>query len=89
MNVLFSILNNVLGNQVLGRIIMLGIDWFLTKNKTDRESRELAVSLAMSLRRQGVTDVSLSFDSDLDAKRAADEWSKIEDELKAKKENEK
>ena len=87
MSILFSFLNNILGNQVLGRIIMLGIDWYLTKNKTDRESRELAVSLAMSLRRQGVTDVSMSFDSDLDGQKASDEWTRIETELKAKKEN--
>lgn len=71
---------SIIGNQSIGRVLLLGIEWFLEKNKTDKESRELAVSLAMSLRRQGVTDVIMSYNSDLDVDQASDEWDRIEKE---------
>lgn len=77
-----TLFSSVLGNQSIGRILLLGIEWFLEKNKTDKESRELAVSLAMSLRRQGVTDVIMSYNSDRDGDSAADEWTRIEEEKK-------
>jgi len=77
-----TLFSSVLGNQSIGRILLLGIEWFLEKNKTDKESRELAVSLAMSLRRQGVTDVIISYNSDRDGESAAGEWTRIEEEKK-------
>ena len=73
-----GLLSLVLGDQLISKILLLGIEWFLEKKKTDRESRELAVSLAMSLRRQGVADVVLSFNSAHDAEAASNEWEKIE-----------
>lgn len=78
----FSLVSSLIGNQSIGRVLLLGIEWFLEKNKTDKESRELAVSLAMSLRRQGVTDVIISYNSDRDGESAADEWTRIEEEKK-------
>ena len=72
-----TLFSSVLGNQSIGRVLLLGIEWFLEKNKTDKESRELAVSLAMSLRRQGLTDVIISYNSDLDGKSASDEWDRL------------
>lgn len=77
-----ALVASIIGNQSIGRILLLGIEWFLEKNKTDKESRELAVSLAMSLRRQGVTDVIMSYNSDRDGSQASDEWEKIEKEGK-------
>lgn len=77
-----TLFSSVLGNQSIGRILLLGIEWFLEKNKTDKESRELAVSLAMSLRRQGVTDVIISYNSDRDGESASNEWTRIEEEKK-------
>lgn len=82
MGLIFSFFNTVLGSQVLGRVIMLALDWYLNKKNTDRESRELAVSLAMSLRKQGVTDVIMSYSSDNDAKRADQMWDEIEEKNK-------
>lgn len=77
-----TLFSSVLGSQSIGRILLLGIEWFLEKNKTDKESRELAVSLAMSLRRQGVTDVIISYNSDRDGDSASNEWTRIEEEKK-------
>lgn len=79
---ILTLASSILGNQSIGRVLLLGIEWFLEKNKTDKESRELAVSLAMSLRRQGVTDVIISYNSDRDGESAADEWTRIEEEKK-------
>ncbi len=81
-----ALISSVIGNQSIGRILLLGIEWFLEKNKTDRESRELAVSLAMSLRRQGLTTAVLSFESDDDAKTASENWDEIERQIKKSKE---
>lgn len=75
-----ALISSVIGNQSIGRVLLLGIEWFLEKNKTDKESRELAVSLAMSLRRQGVTDVIMSYNSDRDGDLAVEEWERIEKE---------
>ena len=77
---ILTLASSILGNQSIGRVLLLGIEWFLEKNKTDKESRELAVSLAMSLRRQGITDVIISYNSDLDGNSASAEWDKIEKE---------
>jgi hypothetical protein len=77
---ILTLASSILGNQSIGRVLLLGIEWFLEKNKTDKESRELAVSLAMSLRRQGVTDVIMSYNSDRDGDQASDEWDRIEKE---------
>jgi len=79
-----ALISSVIGNQSIGRVLLLGIEWFLEKNKTDKESRELAVSLAMSLRRQGVTDVIMSYNSDRDGDLAVEEWERIEKEGKLK-----
>ncbi len=77
-----ALVASIIANQSIGRVLLLGIECFLEKNKTDKESRELAVSLAMSLRRQGVTDVIMSYNSDRDGDQASDEWEKIEKEGK-------
>lgn len=79
---ILTLASSILGNQSIGRVLLLGIEWFLEKNKTDKESRELAVSLAMSLRRQGVTDVIISYNSDRDGDSASNEWTRIEEEKK-------
>lgn len=85
---IFSILNSILGDPAFSRILMIGIEWYLDKKKTDQESRELLVSLAMSLRKQGVADVVMSFRSENDAEQASREWDKIEGEKSKGTQNE-
>jgi len=78
MTVIYSLISGLMGSEFLGRFLLIGLDWFLEKKKTDRESRELAVSLAMSLRRQGVTNVVLSYSSETDADIADGLWDEQE-----------
>ena len=84
MTLIYGLISGLMGSEFLGRFLLIGLDWFLEKKKTDRESRELAVSLAMSLRRQGVTNVVLSYSSETDADIADGLWDEQE-----KKEREK
>lgn len=78
MTVIYGLISGLMGSEFLGRFLLIGLDWFLEKKKTDRESRELAVSLAMSLRRQGVTNVVLSYSSETDADIADGLWTERE-----------
>lgn len=78
MTVIYGLISGLMGSEFLGRFLLIGLDWFLEKKKTDRESRELAVSLAMSLRRQGVTNVVLSYSSETDADIADGLWDEQE-----------
>lgn len=78
MTIIYGLISGLMGSEFLGRFLLIGLDWFLEKKKTDRESRELAVSLAMSLRRQGVTNVVLSYSSETDADIADGLWDEQE-----------
>lgn len=78
MTLIYGLISGLMGSEFLGRFLLIGLDWFLEKKKTDRESRELAVSLAMSLRRQGVTNVVLSYSSETDADIADGLWDEQE-----------
>lgn len=84
--IIMQIVSSMIGSKAFGGVLISGLDWYLNKNKTDRESRELAVSLAMSLRRQGLTTAVLSFESDDDAKTASENWDEIERQIKKSKE---
>ena len=77
---LIQFLNVLLGSEAIGKLFIVGIDWYLKKSQADQESRQLLVSLAMSLRKQGITDIVLSFNSESDGDLAEKKWDEIEKE---------